>query len=70
MGQGTRAVCAYCGLEAQYGFEVVSYKGEIFQRTVNGALVFVHLRCEGNYRIKQIDDAIPLPTPYQSGATR
>jgi hypothetical protein len=67
MAQGTRPICAWCGNEAQYGFEIVSYWGQIFQYTVGGALVFLHPRCEGNYRIKQINDAIPLPTPYQRG---
>jgi hypothetical protein len=46
MAGATRPVCAWCGLEGHYGFEMVSYKGPIWQFLINGVQVWLHRRYE------------------------
>jgi hypothetical protein len=47
MGQATRPVCVWCKFE-DHGLPYE--KQELALRTINGALVWLHLQCEHIYR--------------------
>jgi hypothetical protein len=50
MAGGTRPICAWCGNEGKYGYELRGYWGYIFQYLINGKQVFCHARCASNYK--------------------
>lgn len=54
MAQCTRPTCAWCGFETPYGFlhNYGSYKGPVVQYLINGAQVWLHLRCKWSYENK------------------